>query len=231
MYFFVTLKNANRLEERESIRYCKDYGVLMGKSLMNNESMKVFEPVPSEAEVSRQHGVSSTNIASRPRPSYHPTRWSIVNKALDIADHYSNGRADWVQRFVSYAFIGGCAAIVNLIVFYIMFDKVALPVSPFLHNTIANVIAAEISILANFIPNDYFTFRHLPGHDRSWGARCLRFHLTTISGAVLTYLIELAFTYLAHTPALVGQAIALILVLIWNFSIHHLFTYKSTHTA
>jgi putative flippase GtrA len=198
---------------------------------MNNESTKVFEAVPTESEIAGQPGITRTQTTPRTLPSYHPTRWSIVNKALDIADQYSGGRADWIQRFVSYAFIGGCAAIVNLIVFYVIFYKVPLPVSPFLHIVIANVIAAEISILANFIPNDYFTFRHLPGHNRSWGARCLRFHLTTISGAVLTLLIELAFTYLAHTPAIVGQAIALILVLIWNFSIHHLFTYHAKHAV
>jgi putative flippase GtrA len=218
-------------KENLSIRFCKDYGVLMGKSLMNNESTKVFASAQSEPEISSQRGTISTKTVARSLPSYQPTRWSIVNKSLDIADHYSGGRADWVQRFFLYAFIGGCAAIVNLIVFYIVLDKIALPVSPFLHNVIANVIAAEISIMANFIPNDYFTFRHLPGHNRSWGVRCLRFHLTTISGAVLTLLIELAFTYLAHTPQVVGQAIALILVLIWNFSVHHLFTYRSRHAA
>jgi putative flippase GtrA len=196
---------------------------------MNNESTKVFEPVPPETELARQAGTTGTTKTLRPRPTYQPTRWPIVNKALDIVDHYSDGRADWVQRFVSYAFIGGCAAIVNLIVFYVIFYKIPLPVSTFDHNVIAFVIAAELSILANFIPNDYFTFRHLPGHSRSWGARCLRFHVTTISGVLLTFLIELAFIYLAHTPDIVGEAIALILVLIWNFSIHHLFTYRAKH--
>ncbi len=154
---FVTLKNTNRLEkENLIIRYCKDYGVLMRKSLMNNESTQVFEPVSSGTEITRPHGTSSTNTAARPLPSYHPTRWSSVNKALDITDRYSGGRADWVQRFVSYAFIGGCAAIVNLIVFYIVYNKIALPVSPFLHIMIANVIRRR-----NFYPREFHPQRLL----------------------------------------------------------------------
>jgi putative flippase GtrA len=124
------------------------------------------------------------------RPSYTPTSWPIVNRTLDIVDRVTNGRADWVQRFFSYSFIGGLAALVNLTIFSILYHFVAMPVSDIAHNLIAQVIACEISLMANFIPNDYFTFRHLAGHSRSWGARCLRYHITSIAGFCLTTLIE-----------------------------------------
>ena len=159
-------------------------------------------------------------------PSYTPTSWAIVNRALDIVDQLTNGRADWVQRFFSYSFIGGIAALVNLTLFSVIYHFVSLPVTDMVHNLIAQVIAFEISLMANFIPNDYFTFRHLAGHSRSWRARCLRYHITSIAGFTLTVLISTILTFGIHIPAFFSQAIALILVFVYNFSFHHIFTYR-----
>lgn len=197
----------------------------MGKSLLNNPSTEVFESLETSAQQESHPGAAASGETASALSSYHPTRWPIVNRALDIADRLTGGRAGWVQRAFSYLFIGGCAAIVNLIVFYIMLDRVALPVSQNAHNIIAYIIAAEISILANFIPNDYFTFRFLPGHSRSWGARCLRFHITTIGGVIITFVIEYALVHLTPVPAILAEAIGIIIALIYNFTVHHLFTY------
>ena len=159
-------------------------------------------------------------------PSYHATPWNIVNASLAIADTITGGRAGLLQRLFSFVFFGGIAAVVNLVVFYVTFYHIALPVNVAIHNIIASVLAAEISIMANFIPNDRFTFRHLPGRSRSWSARCARFHVTSIGGSVLTFLIEFCLTSFAHLPAIGAQAAALLLVLVYNFSFHHIFTYR-----
>lgn len=171
-------------------------------------------------------------IPLRGTPSYRPTRWKQVNRILDMVDDVTHGKAGLCQRFFSFAFIGGCAALVNLGVFAAVMYGIKFPVDQEgLQNAIASVLAAEISIMANFIPNDYFTFRGLDGHSRSWSARCLRFHITSIGGVILTYLIEAGVHYFGHAPALAGQAVALILVLFYNFSFHHLFTYKHVKPA
>jgi putative flippase GtrA len=159
-------------------------------------------------------------------PSYSPTPWLLVNRVLDLVDLVSGGRADWVLRFLSYCVIGGFAAVVNLVVFNLVLYHSLYTLNPELHNIIASVVSAEISILANFIPNDLFTFRHLPGRARSWQARCVRFHTTAIGGSVLTLLLQLGFSYLLHTQPMISQALALVIVLIYNFSIHHIFTYR-----
>lgn len=158
--------------------------------------------------------------------SYQPTRWAFVNKVLDIVDALTGGRAGWVQRFFMFAFIGGCAALVNMAVFYLIFDVIAQPSNATIRNVIASIFAAEISIMANFIPNDFFTFRHLAGHQRSWWARCLRFHMTSVGGAVLTFVIEFSLSHLLTVRPIFAQAIALIIVLFYNFSFHHIFTYR-----
>lgn len=165
-------------------------------------------------------------------PSYHLTRWEIVNRTLDIVDRVSGGRAGWVQRFFSFAFFGGLAAIVNLAVFYVMYYKVAMPAFDDKgHNVIAYVIAYEISVMANFIPNDYFTFSHLASQGgRSWGARCLRYQLTSLTGGLLTFAIEFSLSTFLHLTPIIGQAIATLLVLFYNFSFHHLFTYRHKST-
>ncbi len=164
-------------------------------------------------------------------PSYRPTGLAFVNRILDTVDTITNGRAVWCQRFFMFAFIGGFAALVNIAVFYFVFDVVALPVHEAIHNVIASVFAAEISIMANFIPNDFFTFRHLPGHQRSWRARCARFHITSIGGSVLTFLLQFGMSHSLHVRPLFAQAIALIIVLFYNFSFHHLFTYRHVKPA
>jgi putative flippase GtrA len=167
----------------------------------------------------------------RSLPSYHPTRSAQVNRALDLADQLTGGRADWVQRFVSYSFIGGCAAVVNLVIFSLMWQVAPLPFDTHiwwqdgLKWFTAFVVAAEISIFANFIPNDYFTFRHLPGHQRAWVARAARFHLTCMPGALLTGAISGA-AHFARIQATLGQAIAIAIVFLFNFTFHHVFTYR-----
>jgi putative flippase GtrA len=163
--------------------------------------------------------------------TYQPTRWSLVNRTLDIVDSVSHGRAGQLQRFFSFVFIGGMASLVNLLVLYVVYYHIPLPVTIHVHYVIAFLLASEISILANFIPNDYFTFRHLAGHQRSWGARCLRYHITCISGTLLTFLINFALSYGLHISPVLAQAVALILVLFYNFTVHHLFTYRHIKTV
>lgn len=164
-------------------------------------------------------------------PSYQPTAWPFVNRVLDIVDTVTGGRAGWCQRFFTYAFIGGCAAVVNMAVFYLVFNVVAVSLHETIRNVIASAIAAEISIIVNFLPNDYVTFRHLSGHQRSWMARCLRFHITAMSGIVLIFLIQFAVSHLLHIQPIIGQAIALIIVFFYNFSFHHIFTYRRVKSA
>jgi putative flippase GtrA len=164
---------------------------------------------------------------SRParKPSYQPTGWALADRALDGVDELTGGKADWFQRLFSYLFIGGAAALVNLAVFWVMLYRVALPVDAHLHYLIANLVAAEISIIANFIPNDRFTFSHLPGHDRSWLARCGRFHITAIGGTIVTAAVSLGLHF-AGLPGMIAQAGAIIVALVFNFTFHHLFTYR-----
>ncbi|MFL5702512.1 MAG: GtrA family protein [Ktedonobacteraceae bacterium] len=203
--------------------------------MIQSDKLEVSEPVELDLSASLQASQAATPLENsqqvRYLPSYRPTPWKFVNTLLDIIDNYTGGRAGLFQRFFTFAFIGGVAALVNLLVFYVVFYRIDPQNKAVAHNILASVLASEVSIMANFIPNDYFTFRHLPGHERSWIARCARFHLTSIGGSVLTFLIQFGFSYAGHVPAMLSQATALIIVLFYNFSFHHIFTYGRVKTA
>lgn len=152
-------------------------------------------------------------------PSFHPTGWALADRVLAMIDVYSGGRADVLMRVFSYLCVGGFAGLVNLLLFTFL---AGVEHEPFL---LAQAVAAEVSLFANFIPNDRITFRHLAGHARSWWARCARFHLTAIGGTLVTIGVSWLMLRLGLTH-LVAQGIAIWVALVFNFTFHHLFTYR-----
>lgn len=196
-------------------------------SVLVNLQRQTSLPSSSQAVFASSPDVSS--IPTTPAHSYQPYPWPPLNRVLDIVDEKTNGRAGWLQRFISYLFFGGLAALVNLLVFYVMYYHL-LAGFTLTHSTLSNVFsyiaAAELSIIANFIPNDRFTFNTLPGAQRPWLQRCARFHMTTVVGSLLTFIIELSLSTFTHTQPIIAEAIATLLVLIYNFSFHHIFTYR-----
>jgi putative flippase GtrA len=165
------------------------------------------------------------------KPSYYTTRWLMLNQVLATVDEKSNGRAGVIQRFATFLIVGGIAALVNLAVFAIglrLLTALSPTMNAYLQNLLAYVAAAEISIIANFVLNDPITFSHLPGHDRPWLVRCLRFHVTTILGVLITFAVENVVHFVVGVPALFAEATGIIIALFFNFTVHHLFTYRHT---
>ncbi len=160
--------------------------------------------------------------------SYHPTRWPTVNRLLDVVDVVTRGRADWIQRLATYLVFGGTAALVNLGVFALIL-RVSLPITEVAHNLVAFVVAAEASTMTNFLLNDLVTFRHLAGHSRWWLARCARFHATCILGTILAYLVQLGLHFALGLPSFLAEALAIVILTMFNFALHHVFTYRAQH--
>lgn len=90
----------------------------------------------------------------------------------DSAPYYTNlhagdekrrrGHAGWMQRGFNYLLFGGFAVVVNLLVFSLVYYRIGWPADQQWHYAVAFALASEVSILANFVPNDAITFRHLP---------------------------------------------------------------------
>jgi putative flippase GtrA len=162
-------------------------------------------------------------------PSYHASRWAWVNRLLDYVDSVTGRRAGLLQRLFSFLFVGGIGAIVNILCFTFAYGSLLRFTVALVAYFGAFLLATEVSILTNFVLNDRITFRHLHTSDLSWQIRCLRFHVTSIGGTVLTMGISFSLLHFLHVSALLSQAIALIIAAIFNFVGHHIFTYRHIH--
>ncbi|HEV2461890.1 MAG TPA: GtrA family protein [Ktedonobacterales bacterium] len=158
--------------------------------------------------------------------SYVLTGVPALDELLARADRVTRGRGGLVQRGVSYLFVGGFAAVVNLASFFVLVSVVRLPIAKNLHWLMAFVIAAEISTMTNFAINDHITFSRLPGHARAWWARCLRFHSTSLAGTLVTLAVSFALATWAGLYPVLAQAAAIVVALTVNFTLHHVWTYR-----
>jgi len=111
---------------------------------------------------------------------------------------------EMVVRLFKFLCIGGVGAIVNLLCFSGVYYPLLEVANSFIAYGIAFIVGTEVSILSNFILNDRLTFGDL--HARSWQARCLRYHVTSMGGVLLTLGSSFALIHLLHVPALPAQA-------------------------
>jgi putative flippase GtrA len=158
-------------------------------------------------------------------PGYRPTGWPLVDRALAWLDRRTGGRADWFQRFATFLVVGGIGTVVNLTCFSAVYYGMRLPLGASARWLIAFAVGSEISILTNFFANDFFTFGALPGHARPRAVRCARFHVTAAGGVLVTMLISFVLMSALFPPVL-AQALAILVATIFNFVIHHLYTYR-----
>jgi dolichol-phosphate mannosyltransferase len=128
-----------------------------------------------------------------------------------------------VVRLFSFLCIGGFGAIVNLLCFSGVYYALLEATNSFMAYGMAFVVGTEVSIVSNFILNDRLTFGDF--HARSWQARCLRYHATSMGGVLLTFGSSFSLLHLLHVSALSAQATALIIATACNFVFHHVFTY------
>ena len=198
------------------------------KHTIVQDEIKKLSAVPTPRAEAQETLNSTLETTTRLTRTYQPYPWQLANRVLDFVDGKTSGKAGQIQRILSYLLFGGLAAMVNLVIFGLVLYRFPFPisVSTQVRNIFAFTIAAECSIMASFLPNDRFTFVRLPGAKRPWLQRCLRFHATCIVGTLLTFLLEFAFFSLAHTPELFAEALAIVIVLIYNFTFHHIFTYR-----
>lgn len=202
----------------------------MAKQVAQDGQLDVSDSYLTRGSTQPMPAASAAHAASVTQ-TYQPTGIVIFDRGLDIVDSVTGGKAGVFQRLCTYLVFGGFAAVVNLTIFWVLFYKSTWPQDDNVRKIVAQAAAYEISILANFIPNDYFTFRHMAGHTRSWNARAVRFHITSVSGIIVTALIFTLFNVVFGVEALVAQAIALVLATAYNFTVHHLFTYRHTAEA
>ena len=163
------------------------------------------------------------------RTRTHPSRvrrFTADPRVRGVQDRLAPHHLAALKRLGTYLVFGGLAAVVNLATQALLLYVVYLPLGESARNLFALLVANEVSILANFVPNDRFTFRQLAGARRVWWVRCLRFHLTALTGAGLAVLLQILLHEVLRVQPILANALAIAIVLGFNFTMHHLFTYR-----
>jgi putative flippase GtrA len=158
-----------------------------------------------------------------------PTLTDLYRRAYAVVDAKTGGKAAEVQRLVAFLAVGGTASLLNLACVW-SFDRLLHPTSG-LAVFLVLALATEISLLANFLLNDRFTFRAMVGEHRTFWQRCVRFHGPAMVGFALTLLISNLAHHLGHLTLTVSQAIAILIVTVVNFLMHRHWTYRAAKPA
>ena len=74
-----------------------------------------------------------------------------------------------IGRFLRFGVVGFSGLFVDLVVFYLLLERLRLPL------LLSTVLSIEAAIINNFLWNDAWTFADLAQKQKGWNARLLRF--------------------------------------------------------
>lgn len=221
------LRKALAIDPAQRFGDISAFATALNESLSDSKGLITSQPdhLAKPRILNSAKSVDSLNLLEATE-SFAPTQFHQINTLLEHIDKLTNGKAGLMQRAFTYLCIGGFAAVVNLVSLYLIYNTLSLPLSSNIHWLIGFVVAAELSTMTNFIFNDWLTFSHLPGHSRSWGMRCLRFHSTSLLGTIITLILSFALKTWLGIDAVIAEAMAIIIALAVNFTMHHIWTYR-----
>ncbi|TSA27030.1 GtrA family protein [bacterium] len=125
-----------------------------------------------------------------------------------------------LMRFIKFGIVGGSGTVVNLGVQYLL-------TIAGLHYIFAGVIATEISIINNFLLNNFWTWRDNPARTKpSFAARLLKYNSSMIITGIAQNLLMIFFTEVFMINDLISKFIAIVIITIVNYVIHYFWTFK-----
>lgn len=129
-----------------------------------------------------------------------------------------------LRRFIKFCLVGGSGVVVNegilaLVTLFTAWSKY-----------VAVIPGIEISIITNFVLNDYFTFRDRKEQNRSYLNRLLRYNAVSIGGALINLGLYSLITGVFGLDSLSGRLfanfIAIIIAFLWNYLVNSWWTWK-----
>ncbi|MDY6836291.1 MAG: glycosyltransferase family 2 protein [Chloroflexota bacterium] len=156
----------------------------------------------------RQFGESKLNLGEQ---------LNYLKHIVILSTHEKENR-----RFPKFALVGASGTIVNLLTLGILVDVLLVS------KEISGIVSIEVSMLSNFMLNDLWTFR-----DRRRGhiiARLGKFHLVSLAGAGITYLVFWLLTDGLAVHYLVSMGVGILGGFVWNFGINNLWTWRKSRT-
>ena len=129
-----------------------------------------------------------------------------------------------MQRRLCFLVVGGLGAIVNLACFIGTYSSHLRITGTSAAYGMAFLAGTECPIVFNFMLNDCLTFGDLCHRSRQ--LRCLRYHVASTIGVLLTHGSSFALLHLLDVPAFFAQVLALLIATACNFTLHKVFTYS-----
>jgi len=188
-FFGVRREILDRVYKR--IRFKRGFKILI-EIIANSDDIKIKE-IPFYFE-KRAYGKSKINKI-------------VVVELLKQIAHYSG-----IVKVFKFSLVGIIGTFVNLFALYIL-RSFGIP------HIIASGVAIEISIINNFLLNNYWTFL-----DISDGLlkRMMRYHMVTLFSSLVQYITSNFMFYLVYPNSIVSQLIGIIL----GYSINLLGSFK-----
>jgi dolichol-phosphate mannosyltransferase len=152
---------------------------------------------------------------------------TIIEYAQQVIDitlfsfthHQSAAWREWKKLF-KFGLVGFSGIFVNmgLLIFLKEYAGFSIPV--------ASLFAIELSILSNFLLNDFWTFRDLQNHKLSkWWHRLLSFQIVSVGGAFINFVTLNILTYIMGIDYRLANIIGILIAFGWNFIINRNFTW------
>ncbi len=123
------------------------------------------------------------------------------------------------EDFIKYCLVGSSGVFVNLGIYYFLTRFINLPI------TISSPIAIELSIISNFILNNYWTFKSRQSQ-KSIGIRILNFHIVAGVAGIMNYLSFLLIVYLLEINDLIAVVLGIAIGIIFNYAGNSLWTFR-----
>ena len=123
------------------------------------------------------------------------------------------------EDFVKYCLVGGSGVLVNLSVYYSLTRF--LDINAFL----SSPIAIWVSILTNFLLNNYWTFRNRPAN-KSILSRLLNFHVVAGIAGLINYIMFVVLISLLSIHDLLAVLFGIVAGIVFNYTGNSLWTFR-----
>ena len=139
-----------------------------------------------------------------------------IKTIVDYINHliHLSLRTGDLKRFIKYCIIGISGIFVNTFVLFFFTSMLGL-----FYLLLSSAIAYEVSILTNFVLNDYWTFKDLviDGKSHNFITRAIYYNYAMITGAILGIFLLYVFTSIFAINYLISNLISIIIVFLWRY--------------
>lgn len=134
-----------------------------------------------------------------------------------IAELVANHRK-LVERFIKWSVVGTIGAVVDYGILILLHEGFGVDV------VISKVISFTMAVINNFILNRTWTFRGVRHKDPA--VQLTQFFIVSTGGFFITMAIFTFLVKVVHIQYIISNAIAIIIVLIWNFFANLVWTFR-----